>query len=288
MRSLKSIYVIVKAIIFVLGVLLLPIGSVAAQSSGGSQITVMVCPTTTESAFTVTTPQSDSVVGRADVAVSGGVKNISQIDFFVDDIYNNTVAIGYTDTAFATVISLAPGTHTLKMTAYDSCHQTSHTNSLVLTYEPTVTNQTPANRVKREIDNSNACINGCPNTESGLVSSGDPASVSAAPSPSKLTFPIVPHVDAIASNQGSNRDNRAAVRLVNVEKTTLAVGAVILLAVPAAPVVVAQASYYLISHTVFAGFLSPISRRSNSRRYGRKDLLVRLAGLALLIVAFIF
>lgn len=99
-------------------------------------VRVMVCPQADESRLTVMRPQSDSIVDEPKLSIGGSVAYISQIDFFIDDVYNNTIALGHSATEFASAITLGPGTHTIKLVASDSCSQATHEFSLVMTYEP--------------------------------------------------------------------------------------------------------------------------------------------------------
>lgn len=108
---------------------------VSAQQSDG-RVEVMVCPDPSQSSLRITTPSSDSVVNQARVTIEGEVEFISQIDLFIDDAYNSTIALGHSATAFRTSVTLSPGTHTLRLEASDSCSNTSHTSQAVMTYEP--------------------------------------------------------------------------------------------------------------------------------------------------------
>lgn len=123
----------------IIGLLASAVSLLAYNSSAhGLQdnIQVMVCPAANQSYLTVLRPQSDSVVSEPKLPISGSVEYISQIDFFIDDVYNNTVALGFSATDFETSLTLNPGTHTIKLIATDSCSQTTHEYSLVVTYEP--------------------------------------------------------------------------------------------------------------------------------------------------------
>lgn len=115
-----------------LGLIILGGGQVRAVDN----VEVMVCPAASESSFSVSQPQSDSIVGEPKVTITGDVKFISQIDFFIDDVYNHTEALGYVDTQFSSEVSLPSGTHTIKFIATDSCSQTIHEEHIVVTYEP--------------------------------------------------------------------------------------------------------------------------------------------------------
>lgn len=101
-------------------------------------VQVMVCPQPDQSSLTVHQPQSDSIISEPILPIGGSIEYISQIDFFIDNVYNNTVAMGYSATEFASTVTMDPGTHTIKLVATDSCSQTTHEYSLVVTYEPKI------------------------------------------------------------------------------------------------------------------------------------------------------
>lgn len=125
---------VVRALVIATGLGMLLLGG--AQVRGMDNIEVMVCPAANQSSFSISQPQSDSIVNEPRLPVEGSVEYISQIDFFIDDTYNNTIALGYSETQFSSEISLSPGTHTIKFVATDSCSQTIHEDSVVVTYEP--------------------------------------------------------------------------------------------------------------------------------------------------------
>ena len=135
MRYYSGAIAAVKSAIFVVVIGALLVGG-APLAYGMDNVEVMVCPAADQSSFAVTMPQSDSIVSDSKLPVSGDVKFISQIDFFIDDVYNHTIALGYSETQFSSDLSLAPGTHTISFVASDSCSQTIHEGSLVVTYEP--------------------------------------------------------------------------------------------------------------------------------------------------------
>jgi hypothetical protein len=107
-----------------------------AQEVKGSHVEVMVCPRGSQSSMSISSPQSDSIVTTPIIRVGGSVRSISQIDFFVDDTYNNTQAVGLGEQAFSSDVALEPGTHTVRLKAIDSCAQESHEDSIVVTYHP--------------------------------------------------------------------------------------------------------------------------------------------------------
>lgn len=138
MQYFNGAITVAKSLLIAVGVaVLLSVNHVSAQDAG-SRIEVMVCPDVDQSRFTVIAPQSDSVISDPKVILSGEVEYISQIDFFIDDAYNNTVALGYSETNFESTVTLAPGTHTIKFVATDSCFNRTHSDSLVVTYQPKV------------------------------------------------------------------------------------------------------------------------------------------------------
>lgn len=113
-------------------------GAVVSAQTATDNVEVMVCPDASQSSFVLNQPQSDSVTDQEKVIISGGVLFISQIDFFINDTYSHTVALGSDDVNFESSMSLPPGTHTLKFVATDSCSNVIHTQSIVVTYQPAV------------------------------------------------------------------------------------------------------------------------------------------------------
>jgi hypothetical protein len=125
---------------FILSVAVLGLftGGVVMAQTPDDNIEVMICPDPSQSSLMVREPQSDSVTDQPSADINGSIQLISQIDFFIDDVYNHTLALAHQDTSFSTKISLSPGTHTLKLVATDSCSNTVHTESMIITHEPAI------------------------------------------------------------------------------------------------------------------------------------------------------
>jgi hypothetical protein len=138
MRYIRNARFAAKALVIAAAITAGWPSSVATAQGGDENVQVMVCPQPSESSLVVTAPQSDSVVDEPKLTISGAVEHISQIDFFIDDTYNHTQALGFSATEFASGVTLSPGTHALKLVASDSCSQTIHEQTLVMTYEPKV------------------------------------------------------------------------------------------------------------------------------------------------------
>jgi hypothetical protein len=139
MQYCNGVAVVGKLLSVVACVALLLGGAPARAQDEGNRIEVMICPDVGMSNLTIIRPQSDSVVSSPNVVITGDVAYISQIDFFIDGTYGHTLALGQADTSFESNLALSPGTHTIKLAASDSCSQTTHDGSLVLTYEPAIT-----------------------------------------------------------------------------------------------------------------------------------------------------
>lgn len=138
MRYVKSARFAVRSIVIATALVVGRPDVIVNAQTGGSNVQIMVCPQPSESSLAVLQPQSDSVIDEPKVAISGTVVHISQIDFFIDDTYNHTQALGFSAANFTSSVTLSPGTHTLKLVASDSCSQTTHEQTLVVTYEPKV------------------------------------------------------------------------------------------------------------------------------------------------------
>lgn len=110
--------------------------AVSAQEVKGSSVRVLICPDATESNMAITSPASDSVTDIGSLEVAGTADWISQIDVYVDDRYNNTFALDAGANTYRTKVELSAGTHTIRLHAYDSCAQTTHEDSIVVTFIP--------------------------------------------------------------------------------------------------------------------------------------------------------
>ena len=133
-----GVIVAAKSLLLSAGVVGLVSGGIVSAQAPDDNVEVMVCPDASQSSFTVSMPQSDSVTDQEKTVISGSVLLISQIDFFINDTYSHTVALGGRDVEFSSVMSLPPGTHTLKFVATDSCSNVTHTQTVVVTYEPAI------------------------------------------------------------------------------------------------------------------------------------------------------
>lgn len=109
---------------------------VSAQQVKDTNIAVTICPAPNTSSFTVSEPQSDSVVKSASVAIKGTASSIERIDVFVDDEYKKSVTVSESSVSYHIDVVITPGTHTIKLIAIEKCQQAQHNKSLVLTYEP--------------------------------------------------------------------------------------------------------------------------------------------------------
>lgn len=138
MRYVRSVKLAARGMIVAAALAAVSPGLAVTAQSGSNNVQVMVCPQPSESSLNITAPQSDSVVDAPKLTISGVVEHISQIDFFIDDTYNHTQALGFSAADFTSTVTLSPGTHTLKLVASDSCSQTVHEKTLVVTYEPKV------------------------------------------------------------------------------------------------------------------------------------------------------
>ena len=136
MRYVKSVAIATRALLVACALTAGGPGLMVAAQTDGDNVQVMVCPQPSESSFTVSTPQSDSIIDEPKVTLAGTAEYISQIDFFIDGTYNHTQALGYTMRDFTSSLTVSPGTHTLRLVASDSCSQTVHEQAIVITYEP--------------------------------------------------------------------------------------------------------------------------------------------------------
>lgn len=277
----KYIAAVIAGALLLLG---LPGAALALTGAGNSTIKVMVCPTGSESSLSITAPASDSVIGDSQVITRGTVENISQIDFYLDDTYNNTIALDYGATSFSSVISLQAGTHTIRLVAYDSCHQTTHTASVVLTYEPSVALPVPEQAAHGDPQLPPSAK--VPQKARGLVSydkltvGKSPAQVAAPPVPS----PLISRVSDVARKIGVSLSPQAQ-GAVNVAKTSAVLAATVAIAFPQATLLYAGQFAQKFLYSIF-GISSVATPPKRLGLVGKVSL--RVLGVGLLLAAFLF
>lgn len=117
--------------LLVLAAIILPTTAVSAESN----LAAIICDPSQSAALTVERPQSDSVVNTSQIELSGTVAQASQLEIYVDDAYSGVEPLSYNDTTYSTTVSIALGTHTIKVVAVDVCQVGNATASVVVTYE---------------------------------------------------------------------------------------------------------------------------------------------------------
>lgn len=124
---------IAKTLLVLLAIILMP-AVAEAQQVKDTKIRVTVCPSSADqSGFTIDKPVSDSVVDSVPVVVTGTVSNISQIDFLIDGVYGSSIQVSGSDSRYSHILTLTPGTHTIKLIALDSCQKYTHSRSVIIT-----------------------------------------------------------------------------------------------------------------------------------------------------------
>jgi hypothetical protein len=133
--------------LLVLAAVVVPTSAVGAESN----LAAIICDPSQSAALTVERPQSDSVVNNSQIELSGTVAQASQLEIYVDDAYSGVEPLSYNDTTYSTTVSIALGTHTIKVVAVDVCQVGNATASVIVTYQ----NATPAstgNQVPTNVD----------------------------------------------------------------------------------------------------------------------------------------
>lgn len=111
--------------------------------SAQSNIDVTVCDGVTPAMLTAALPANESVVSQPDVSISGSVSQANQLEVYMDDAFNGVQPLSARDTSYSTDVQLPQGTHTVTLVAVDTCQVANATASVVLTYEPAVTEPAP-------------------------------------------------------------------------------------------------------------------------------------------------
>lgn len=106
----------------------------AQTTAGGTTIGATVCAETSQ--VTLTVPISDSVVTDPTVVLEGTVEQASQIEIKVDDVFDSIIPLNIGQNTFTGSVQLDAGTHTIKVTAVNSCAGINATATAVVTYTP--------------------------------------------------------------------------------------------------------------------------------------------------------
>lgn len=123
----------VGAAIALLFVVVCPL-SVKAE---GTQIGAVVCGAEAPGAsVSITQPVNDSVLDQTVVKLRGEVSNSAQLEIFINDIQDRTVAIGANQSTFQADLTLQEGTNTIVVRANDICGVSDGEDSVVITYTP--------------------------------------------------------------------------------------------------------------------------------------------------------
>lgn len=124
---------------FVSTLLILGIISVYGGTPVGAQANTTIGATVCSSSgslVTVSSPPSDSVVTDPAVTLKGTVSQATQISVTIDDNFDSVIALNTGQSAFEAPIQLPTGTHTVKLTAIDSCQQNDGVSTVILTFTP--------------------------------------------------------------------------------------------------------------------------------------------------------
>lgn len=129
----NSIVSLLGAVVALLSLILAATISTSAQAQSTSVNAVICAPSST---ITIDEPASDSVVTEPSIVLKGAIAQTGQIVIEVDGEYSGVEPIAAGQLNFETTMELARGTHTIKLTAVDSCGNANTNASIVVTYTP--------------------------------------------------------------------------------------------------------------------------------------------------------
>lgn len=148
----------VGAAIALLFVVVCPM-SVQAEDT---QIGAVVCGADAPGAsVSITQPVNDSVLDQPVVKLRGDVSNSAQLEIFINDIQDRTVAIGATQSTFQTDLTLPEGTNTIVVKAGDICGVADDAASITITYAPAAIQPSAGNGTPTTIEGTTT-LNGDP------------------------------------------------------------------------------------------------------------------------------
>ena len=104
---------------------------VSAQSTS---VNAIIC--TAGSSVAINEPASDSIVTEPLIVLKGSVNQASQIVIEIDGEYSGVEPLAAGQNQYEITVQLPRGTHTIKLTAVDTCGGTNAAASSVITYTP--------------------------------------------------------------------------------------------------------------------------------------------------------
>lgn len=102
-----------------------------------TSVDAIVCnPSDRIATLSITAPTDDTIIGTMPVAVKGEIRNISQIEVYVDEVYSFAESFSSDTTVFNLEVSLERGTHEVLLKGVDICNYNDITDSVVVTHQP--------------------------------------------------------------------------------------------------------------------------------------------------------
>jgi hypothetical protein len=124
--------------ILVVAVLVMAASLLSGWRAGAeSVVQALVC--SQSASLTITQPASDSVVALSPLGIKGTVSQANQIEVYVDSVFSSVVPLSASTTSYETNVALTTGTHTVKLIAVDACQIENGEATIVVTYQPAVT-----------------------------------------------------------------------------------------------------------------------------------------------------
>jgi hypothetical protein len=157
----------------------------ALTSNAGTTIGATLC--TTASTVSLTAPVSDSVVANPTVPLSGTVTQASQIEVYIDDIFDSVIPLSMGQTSFSGSVQLASGTHTIKVVAINTCPGSNGSDSAVVTYQPPPNEESSGSGSSGTTSSSGAQT---PTQVGGVQIGGESLSESTTPSKAESPSPL--------------------------------------------------------------------------------------------------
>ncbi|RYF72752.1 MAG: hypothetical protein EOO39_11600 [Cytophagaceae bacterium] len=107
-------------------------GGTPAHAQSSTSVNATICASS--SSVTISQPVSDSVVTEPVLTIRGTVKQASQIEVMIDDVYDGVIPLGDNQAIFESQLQLSPGTHTIRLKAIDYCQTADSVATVVVTY----------------------------------------------------------------------------------------------------------------------------------------------------------
>lgn len=124
--------------------------AINGQIVAAQDIQALICRSA--AAIVISHPASDTVSAESGIVLSGMVQQANQLEVYVDGTLDTVVPLNAASTTYTASVQLQEGTHTIKIVAIDACQIANAESSIVVTYQPAVSQPSVGATTQTKVD----------------------------------------------------------------------------------------------------------------------------------------